>query len=500
MSGAASTPTLGLFSPYRSLNDRYVSNRRCSGRPFTILQLLGCCMSLGLVLWLSVMKKLDEEGPTHITETVDITDGPRWVSEEQQSRIEIVESIPLYMEYGPNATFGTPLHKAWKKLLSMATNQIEVASFYWSLTGEDIGVISSTDRNGREILEQLEELPSRNVTVVVVASADSVARNSTDLTVLKQKGAYVREVNFKRLTGGILHSKFWIIDRKHIYIGSANMDWRSLTQVKELGVIIYNSFRLAEDLSKIFASYWMMGKMNSSIPQPWPAYLDTLINQEFPLHMNLNSVPSSIYISASPPVFCTESRTRDLDAVLSAIQEADRFISIAVMDYFPSSQFSNPARYWPDIDDALKESAIERNIMVRLLVSCGRDTHPAMLPFLESLVAIHYPPSNISMEVKVFIVPVGNQTDIPYSRVNHNKYMVTDKVAYIGNSNWSEEYFTSTAGVGLMISRDVLHYGSSGPTFQQQLKYVFDRDWNSPFTVGLSELANHPDCSMSRKG
>lgn len=33
---------------------------------------------------------------------------------------------------------------------------------------------------------------------------------------------------------------------------------------------------------------------------------------------------------------------------------------------------------------------------------------------------------------KLYIVPVGNQTDIPYSRVNHNKYMVTDKVAYVG--------------------------------------------------------------------
>ena len=44
--------------------------------------------------------------------------------------------------------------------------------------------------------------------------------------------AIVRNVNFTRLVGaGVLHTKLWIIDRKHIYIGSANMDWRSLTQV-----------------------------------------------------------------------------------------------------------------------------------------------------------------------------------------------------------------------------------------------------------------------------
>lgn len=44
-------------------------------------------------------------------------------------------------------------------------------------------------------------------------------------------GADVRMVNMRELTTGVLHTKFWIVDKKHIYIGSANMDWRSLTQV-----------------------------------------------------------------------------------------------------------------------------------------------------------------------------------------------------------------------------------------------------------------------------
>lgn len=44
-------------------------------------------------------------------------------------------------------------------------------------------------------------------------------------------GADIRTVNMIALTSGVLHTKFWIVDKKHIYIGSANMDWRSLTQV-----------------------------------------------------------------------------------------------------------------------------------------------------------------------------------------------------------------------------------------------------------------------------
>lgn len=32
----------------------------------------------------------------------------------------------------------------------------------------------------------------------------------------------------------------------------------------------------------------------------------------------------------------------------------------------------------------------------------------------------------------MFIVPVGNHSSIPFSRVSHSKYMVTEKAAYIG--------------------------------------------------------------------
>ncbi len=48
-------------------------------------------------------------------------------------------------------------------------------------------------------------------------------------------------VNMRELTSGVLHTKFWIVDKKHIYIGSANMDWRSLTQV---GLLYFKDYGL----------------------------------------------------------------------------------------------------------------------------------------------------------------------------------------------------------------------------------------------------------------
>lgn len=57
----------------------------------------------------------------------------------------LVESIPLYLKYESNATFGIPLEQAWKDLISRASHSVNIVSFYWTLTGEDINVNSSTD-------------------------------------------------------------------------------------------------------------------------------------------------------------------------------------------------------------------------------------------------------------------------------------------------------------------------------------------------------------------
>lgn len=56
-------------------------------------------------------------------------------------------------------------------------------------------------------------------------------RLSVCLSVSRCLDAEVHFVNMTALNRGGLHSSFWIVDRKHIYIGSADMDWRSLSKV-----------------------------------------------------------------------------------------------------------------------------------------------------------------------------------------------------------------------------------------------------------------------------
>lgn len=79
------------------------------------------------------------------------------------------------------------------------------------------------------------------------------------------------------------------------------------------------------------------------------------------------------------------------------------------------------------------------------------------------------------------------QLKIPRSRVNHNKYMVTDKTAYIGTSNWSGDYFTTTAGIGISLlydsKVDVQKTGYANSSLRNDLVNIFHRDWNSPYAV-----------------
>lgn len=61
--------------------------------------------------------------------------------------------------------------------------------------------------------------------------------------------------------------------------------------------------------------------------------------------------------------------------------------------------------------------------------------------------------------------------------------MVTDNIAYIGTSNWSADYFTNTAGIGLVMGNT--EQNGTVNTIRDDLASVFERDWNSPYAVDL---------------
>ena len=152
---------------------------------------------------------------------------------------------------------------------------------------------------------------------------------------------------------------------------------------------------LAADMEKIWAVYWALGGA-TSIPPSWPAELSTSYNADTPL--TLPSLPE-VFLSSSPAPFCPSGREIDIAAILKAIDNAEKFVEIAVMDYIPATLYTHPMEFWPDIDDALRRAAINRGVRVRLLTSHWAHTRPAIARFLRSLADLSGSNPKVDIEV-----------------------------------------------------------------------------------------------------
>lgn len=203
-------------------------------------------------------------------------------------RIQLLESIPEGLEYPEGSPSFMSTYDAWQRLINISTSSIDIGALYWTLRSDEVANHSSS-ANGEQIFQSLLKYgrtPGRKLRIAQnQPTADSP---STDTIILAKRGAAeVRSVNFPKLIGaGVLHTKVWIVDGQHVYLGSANMDWRSLTQVKELGVLVENCSCLAKDVAKIFNVYWQMGAEDARIPNKWPDNLSTKINIENPVKVN----------------------------------------------------------------------------------------------------------------------------------------------------------------------------------------------------------------------
>ncbi|XP_038617026.1 inactive phospholipase D5 isoform X2 [Tachyglossus aculeatus] len=408
-------------------------------------------------------------------------------------RITLVENIPKGLNYSGSALFHLPLFQGWWNLLNMAKKSVDIVSSHWNLNSS-----SPLARQGRRLLEKLFQLAARDIEIKLVS--DVLTADSKVLEDLKLKGAEVTYMNMTAYNRGRLQSSFWIIDKQHVYLGSASLDWRSLGQMKELGVIFYNCSCLVLDIQRIFALYSSL-KYKTKVPQSWSKRLYGVYDNQKKLQLQLNGTKSEAFVSNSPKLFCPKNRSFDLDAIYSVIDDAQKFVYIAVTDYLPLISNVNTQRiYWPDLDGKIREALVLRSVKVRLLISFWRNTDPLTFNFVSSLKAICTEIPSCSLKVKFFDLEKESaclskeQKDNSFPKLNRNKYVVTDREVYIGNFDWVGNDFTQNAGAGLVISQAD---AGNETSVIKQLKDVFERDWYSPYAQNL-QLTKIPNCLSHR--
>jgi phospholipase D3/4 len=331
--------------------------------------------------------------------------------------------------------------------------------------------------------------------------------------------------------GGIMHQKIWVFDGRHVYLGSANMDWKSIMQVKEMGVAVEDCPELAADATRYFEGWWTFSevspatvevfdeavRINRQVP-PWsalvpgekrtPSPLDheqyrTPYNRQSPMAVSLDGQAAGLFMTGAPQELCGPGRSFDGDGLVYTIQDAATSVCVSVMDFGPVSLYSransaNPAPsgdvpadtpvWWPSLFDALLSAVLTRKVYVRLLVSKWAHTSALIEPFLRALQlaadagrADKYMTAG-QLEIKQFVIPGWDQTTGGFraypghSRVNHTKYIVTDRRINIGTSNMTWDYFAATAGSSV---------NTDHPGLVRSLQAVFDRDWSSSYAYRL---------------
>eukprot|EP00128_Syssomonas_multiformis_P003961 Colp12_sorted_trinity150504_noHs@7843 len=372
----------------------------------------------------------------------------------------LVETIPSQL----NLTTKVSTLDAWIELIDSAEKQIDIGAFYMTFTG---------GKSGELVLAAIRRAADRGVRFRIAISEPTANFPDDDLfDLLRDYPTEVieaRGVNMTVLYGsGVLHTKFIVADKKAFYIGSANLDWRSLEEVKELGVYVQNCPIMADDLQKLFAVYWLMGKA-THVPNEWPQRTFSYISKNHPAIVNINSERTTAFISSAPHTTCSGERTFDLTAVCDAMRSANKSISVEVMDYQPAIIYTNRPSYWGKLDDCIKDAAF-RGIEVRMLISIWEHSSPKQWPYLRSLDQLP------NVHVRLMKIP-EIEPQVPFTRVNHAKFMVTDQVALVTTSNWIGDYFTTTAGISFV---------TASPSLKRDLQGVFDRDWSSPYATLVS--------------
>ncbi|XP_030380633.1 phospholipase D3 [Scaptodrosophila lebanonensis] len=414
----------------------------------------------------------------------DGTDNNKAVPAPLPCELQLVETLPIGLSYTQNSPKFMGTYEAWKLLLDKAKLTVDIAAPYWTLRGIDVN--DSSTQPGDHIFHRLLAngdggKPKLRIRIAMNKSQESILH--ADAKILANYDA-AEVVAVKLPNAGVLNAKLWIVDGQHFYLGSANMDWRSLTQVKELGVLAQNCPHLAHDVGKIFNAYWELGSNgDGTIPSQWHWTFDTRYRLGRPMLLNVNkNYTMQAYISSTPVALTTTGRTHDLDAILNVIESAAEFINIAVMDYFPLIINGPNVQFWPPIDNALRRAAVDRGVAIKMLVSWWPNSHPSEDNFLRSLQEFSQVMQHVDIQIRRFIVPVNDELEqIPLIRFSHNSFMVSDKIAYIGASNWTGEFFMHSAGIGLVLADTTLIES----TIRTDLFKLFMRDWYSPYSLAL---------------
>ena len=377
-------------------------------------------------------------------------------AQSAEPAFQIVQSVPVATDYGQP---GVPRTQAvWLQLIEHAQKSMDIAAFYISnKPGEAL----------QPVLDALMRRAAAGVRVRILLDATFMKESRAAYDLLKDKpGIEIRILPVNKLTGGVLHAKFFIVDDHIVFVGSQNWDWRALTQIHEIGAVV-RSTRLARTFTGAFDFDWHLAAHPDlpaarKLAQRPPDFAP--VTAQDPLVIEQDGAPLTISAGFSPHALMPDWLDPELPQLLALINGAQHTLDIQVMTLSAFKDFG-PRGWWSPLDAALRNAAA-RGVKVRIIVANWSLREPDQA-YLKSLALMP------GIEVKYSALPEAPQGFIPYARVEHCKYAVADgRISYIGTGNWGWSYFETTVDASLFIS---------GKAPAQTLQAIFMHDWNGPY-------------------
>ncbi|MBM4158798.1 MAG: hypothetical protein FJ216_08485 [Ignavibacteria bacterium] len=376
---------------------------------------------------------------------------------------QLVESVPVGTEYEKSELPRTL--DVWLDMFNNAEHKIDIEIFYFA---------NKDDEPLENIVNALKSAALRGVYIRIIVDETFYLNNERGTDLLEDiSNIVIKKIPFKQIAGGVMHAKYFVVDEKELFIGSQNADWRALKHIHELGVRVKNK-KLASAFMNVFDIDWLLCDEFSKPPDErniekiqklLRSKNKNIVNSRKPVKINDSKYGKIIlYPAFSPTEYVPDGCDSEENEILKLIAASKNIFYLQVMNYSVRGE-SKSEKYYT-LDSALRYAAY-RGVNVKIIFSDWtiREGTTEIIKDLSTVPGI---------EIKFSSVPQYSGGFIPYSRVEHCKYFVSDNLcSFISTSNWEKSYFHKSRNASLVVKNKKIN---------NELKNLFMNDWNGPYT------------------
>ncbi|KAF8017566.1 hypothetical protein BT93_H2674 [Corymbia citriodora subsp. variegata] len=478
---------------------------------------------------------------------------PRW-------KAWLVQSIPTDMPLLRRVPGVLSTADVLRWLAGNSTKKLDIIAQYWQLNASpddpssgDYGYFQSDMLRfgadlGRGVYKAIEDAADRNVTIRLLQHSGVYPDYDKEPNDLASGRTNVKSVTllFAKWWGsGIVHAKVWISDNRDVYIGSANNDWKSLSQVKELGIYLVNCPKIAKKVETYNDNLWKLSSLNASAytknvsDQEWqltrkvPCWSHFLESKErcksplprsvevphvagypvlshphmfhlpldTPGHNHTSSQSQLSYLSFAPPELLFGKYQADEQAWVGIIKSVGSggIVRISTMDWLGQSQYAEQTVYWSSISSAVSEVVFSKHAKVKMLVAHWAHFINNTDVYLKSLLysnvlcsSSKYNDCSGKVEIKYYMVLSFNVTGAASSNGTNtgNKYPGYTRVNHgkYAVSDVRAHIGTSNLIWDYFYTTAGVGFRTYGRDIVSQLQEVFDADWDLLYAVPVGEL------------